>query len=86
MGAQRDLGREPRSQIGPVKACRWGAQTAQGHLPNGTIVVACRMPARGPESNSAVTVREPTRCDWGTRTEAVQNVPQAKPEWAMARF
>ena len=24
----------------------------------------------------------PAGCDWGTRTEAGQNVPQANPEWA----
>ena len=38
-------------------------------------------PASGPESNSAAMVSVPGVCDWGTRTEAGQKVPQAKPEW-----
>ncbi len=45
-----------------------------------------RVPASGPESNSAVILTVPGGCDWGTRTEAVQKVPHAKPEWAVARM
>ena len=49
-----------------------------------TVVVALSGPARGPESNS--TVRVIGSVDWdgarGTRTEAGQKVPQAKPERA----
>ena len=48
------------------------------------VVVACRGPASGPESKSAVIVTSPAGCDEGTRTEAWQNVPQEKPEWAVA--
>ncbi len=50
-----------------------------------TVVSACSLPASGPESKSAVTLTAPEGCDWGTRTEAVQNVPQANPERAVAR-
>ena len=42
------------------------------------------VPASGPESNSAAMVSVPGVCDWGTRTEAGQNVPQANPECAVA--
>jgi hypothetical protein len=48
------------------------------------VMVACNGPARGPESKSAVIVTGPSGCDEGTRTEAWQNVPQEKPEWAVA--
>ena len=49
------------------------------------MVRAARMrPASGPESNSAAIVRVPYGCDWGTRTEAGQKVPQANPECAVA--
>jgi hypothetical protein len=41
-------------------------------------------PASGPESNSTVIASVPGDCDWGTRTEAGQNVPQAKPECTVA--
>jgi len=63
------------------------ALTSQGvrYLPTSTVISACRVPARGPESNSAVTLTGPAGWDWGTRTEAWQKVPQAKPEWAVAR-
>ena len=37
-------------------------------------------PASGPESNEAVILSGATSGVWGTRTEAVQNVPQANPE------
>ena len=37
-------------------------------------------PASGPESNSAVTFSGAASGAGGTRTEAVQNVPQANPE------
>ncbi len=47
-------------------------------------MVACNGPASGPESNSAVIVTGPGGCDEGTRTEAWQNVPHEKPEWAVA--
>ncbi|MFI5459604.1 MAG: STAS domain-containing protein [Isosphaerales bacterium] len=59
---------------------------AGAHLPTTTVFSACSLPASGPESNSAVTLTAPKGCDWGTRTEAVQNVPQAKPECARARI
>ena len=44
------------------------------------IFAACMVPASGPESNSTVNCTPPD--DWfcGTRTEAAQNVPQAKPD------
>ena len=48
------------------------------------VVVACNVPARGPESKSAEIVMGPAGCDDGTRTEAWQKVPQEKPEWAVA--
>ena len=48
------------------------------------VIVACKSPANGPESNSAVIVMFPAGCVWGTRTEARQNVPHEKPEWAVA--
>jgi hypothetical protein len=38
------------------------------------------MPASGPLLNSVENWTGPTGCDWGTRTEAGQKVPQAKPE------
>jgi hypothetical protein len=43
-------------------------------------VVACSRPARGPESKVAVAAIGPGGWAEGTRTEARQNVPQAKPE------
>ncbi len=49
-----------------------------------TSLEARMTPASGPESNSAVILRVPYGCDWGTRTEAAQKVPQAKPECAVA--
>ena len=42
------------------------------------------VPASGPESKSVVILRVPGVCDWGTRTEAAQKVPQANPECAVA--
>ena len=46
---------------------------------------ARRRPASGPESNWTESERGPAGWDEGTRTEAEQKVPQAKPEWAVAR-
>jgi hypothetical protein len=51
-----------------------------------TARVARMTPPSGPESNSAMMVSLPGVCDWGTRTEAGQKVPQAKPECAVARM
>ncbi len=48
------------------------------------VLSACNIPASGPESNSTEILTGPAGCDWGTRTEAWQNVPQAKPECAVA--
>ncbi|QEH38073.1 hypothetical protein OJF2_66710 [Aquisphaera giovannonii] len=45
-------------------------------------VYARTVPASGPEGNSAVRVAAPGGWVEGTRTEAAQKVPQAKPEWA----
>ena len=42
-------------------------------------------PARGPESNAMDSDKLPAGRDDGTRTEAEQKVPQAKPEWAVKR-
>jgi hypothetical protein len=41
-------------------------------------------PTSGPESNSTAILSVPDICDWGTRTEAGQKVPQANPECAVA--
>ncbi len=50
-----------------------------------SIAFTARMtPPSGPESNSAMMLSFPGVCDWGTRTEAGQKVPQAKPECAVA--
>lgn len=46
------------------------------------VVVVCSGPARGPESNPTSRRIGPAGWDWGTRTEAGQKVPQAKPERA----
>ncbi len=43
---------------------------------------ARRGPARGPVGNSVVSLPGPAGSVEGTRTEAAQKVPQAKPEWA----
>ena len=48
------------------------------------VLPAWIVPASGPESNSAVILSVPGVCDWGTRTEAGQKVPQANPECAVA--
>jgi hypothetical protein len=55
-----------------------------GTSPAAGVVSARSLPAIGPESNSTVTriVSESKPC--GTRTEAVQKVPQANPDRAVA--
>jgi hypothetical protein len=39
-------------------------------------------PPSGPASNNPTTCSDPDGWLSGTRTEAEQNVPQAKPDWA----
>ena len=43
---------------------------------------ALSTPAKGPELNPTESESGPAGKDEGTRTEAEQKVPQAKPEWA----
>ena len=45
---------------------------------------ALSTPANGPESNRTDSESGRAGKDVGTRTEAEQKVPQAKPEWAVA--
>ena len=51
-----------------------------GFLITSSAAEARRTPASGPLLNSVENWTGPTGCDWGTRTEAGQKVPQAKPE------
>ncbi len=80
--ASRSFG--PNRPKGPEDRAR-EALRRDVHRPTSSVFSARRMPASGPESNSRVILTLPEDCDWGTRTEAAQKVPHAKPEWAVAR-
>jgi hypothetical protein len=51
-----------------------------------TVPVACNTPASGPESKLVTSCNSPELKSLGTRTEAVQNEPQANPDWACCKM